>query len=104
KVKEKLSSVSRALDLKALVEDATVCGMSSSLVQVTIVPAFTVSFSGPNVKLAILTLVSAAAHARPAATQAPRTKAAPAARGYPGPPRTISSFIAASLSPAKACQ
>jgi hypothetical protein len=38
----------------------TVCGMSSSLVQVTVVPAFTVTVVGLKVKLSIFTSVSAA--------------------------------------------
>src|SRR6266851_2635264 len=36
----------------------TVCGMSSRLVQVTVVPTFTVSCAGSKVKLSIITLVS----------------------------------------------
>jgi hypothetical protein len=42
KVKEKLSSVSSAFDLNSWVVEVTVCGMSSSLRQVTVVPTFTV--------------------------------------------------------------
>ena len=52
--------MSSALDLNARVVDVTVCGISSSLVQVTVVPAFTVSSCGLKVKLAILTWTSAA--------------------------------------------
>src|SRR5436305_7863705 len=55
KVKENFSSVSRTLDLKTPSVLTTVCGMSSRLVQVTVVPADTVSVSGPKLKLSILT-------------------------------------------------
>src|SRR5262249_37200459 len=50
-----LSSVSSALDLKVSVLEATVCGMSSSLIQITVVPAFTVTRCGAKVKLSIFT-------------------------------------------------
>jgi hypothetical protein len=40
--KEKLSSVSSAFDLNSRVAEVTVCGMSSSLRQVTVVPAYRV--------------------------------------------------------------
>src|SRR5437870_8003725 len=43
---ENLSFVSSAFDLKSLLLEATVCGTSSSLVQVTVVPAFTVICCG----------------------------------------------------------
>src|SRR5262249_38451458 len=42
-VNENLSLVSSAFDLKSLLLEATVCGMSSSLIQMTVVPAFTVT-------------------------------------------------------------
>ena len=45
---------------RKLLGDTTVCGMSSSLVQVTVVPAFTFSSCGPKVKFPILTATSAA--------------------------------------------
>src|SRR6516165_11182789 len=58
KVKEKLSSVSSAPDfLKALFDEAMPCGISSLLVQVTVVPAFTVSVCGPKEKLSIDTML-----------------------------------------------
>jgi hypothetical protein len=53
-------SVSSACDLNARVVDVTVWGMSSSFVHVTVVPALTVIWGGLKVKLAILTLLSAA--------------------------------------------
>src|SRR6185369_6277047 len=58
-VKENLPSVSMTLERK-LLADTTVCGMSSSLVQVTVVPALTFSSCGPKVKLPILTATSSA--------------------------------------------
>src|SRR6266851_7934427 len=59
-VNENLSPVSSAFDLNSLAFEATVCGISSSLVQVTVVPAFTVMPCGAKVKLSIFTSVSAA--------------------------------------------
>src|SRR5262245_65153902 len=64
-----LSSVSSALDLNVRVLDATVCGMSSSLIQVTAVPAFTVTRSGTKAKLSILTSTAAARAGSAAATR-----------------------------------
>src|SRR6516165_11091745 len=61
KVKEKLSSVSSAFDLNSRVAEETVCGMSSSLRQVTVVPVFTVSCVGAKVKLSIAAVASCAA-------------------------------------------
>src|SRR6476661_791154 len=58
-VNENLSSLSSGFDLK-LLGDTTVCGISSSLVQVTVAPDFTFSSCGPNVKLPILTTASSA--------------------------------------------
>src|SRR5215469_15368120 len=57
KVNENLSSVSRALDLNALgsSELTTVCGISSRLIHVTVVPAATVKVTGEKLKLSILT-------------------------------------------------
>src|SRR5437660_8935670 len=55
KVKENFSSVSSTLDLKTLSSLTTVCGMSSRLVHVTMVPTATVSVVGPKLKLSILT-------------------------------------------------
>jgi hypothetical protein len=40
-VNEKRSSVSSAFDLNNLVVEVTVCGMSSSLIHVTMAPGFT---------------------------------------------------------------
>src|SRR5690242_20264386 len=54
-VKEYPSPVSSAFDLKTSLLDVTVCGISSSLVQVTVVPALTVTFGGLKVKLSIFT-------------------------------------------------
>src|SRR5215469_6716704 len=57
KVNENLSSVSSALDLNTLgsSELTTVCGISSRLVHVTVVPAATVKVTGEKLKLSILT-------------------------------------------------
>src|SRR5262252_3309647 len=59
-VNENLSSLSKAFDLKANVDDVTVCGMSSSLVQMTVVPDFTFNSCGPKVKFPIFTEISSA--------------------------------------------
>src|SRR5580704_12177327 len=59
-VNEKLSSVSSAFDLNSLLEEATVCGVSSALSQATVVPAFTVTRAGEKAKLSISTLLSGA--------------------------------------------
>src|SRR5262245_40672795 len=57
-VKENLSSLSRTLDLKVVLSSlTTVCGISSRLVHVTVVPAEIVSSVGPKLKLSILTSV-----------------------------------------------
>src|SRR4051812_31235498 len=50
KVKEKLSSVSRGLERKDFFVSTMVCGMSSLLIQVTVVPGVTVTCWGLNVK------------------------------------------------------
>src|ERR1700737_2333244 len=55
-VNEKVPSVSMVFD-RNLPAATTVCGMSSRLVQVTVVPTFTVSCAGSKVKLSIITLV-----------------------------------------------
>src|SRR5215472_9332635 len=49
--------MSNALDLNALgsLELATVCGISSRLIDVTVVPAVIVKFAGEKLKLSILT-------------------------------------------------
>src|SRR4051794_959636 len=62
KVKEKLSSVSSALERKDLFVSTIMCGISSLLTQVTFVPGVTVICSGSNVKLptVIVTLCSPA--------------------------------------------
>src|SRR5713226_9846407 len=57
KVKENFSSVSSTLDLKTPSVLTTVCGMSSRLVHVTVVPTGIVSVSGPKLKLSIFTSV-----------------------------------------------
>src|SRR5213079_3281309 len=59
-VNENLSRVSSALDLKTLVLEATVCGTSSSLIQVTAVPAFTLMRCGAKANWSILISMSAA--------------------------------------------
>src|SRR5262245_13805811 len=58
-VKENLSPVSSAFDLKNLLLEATMCGTSSSLIQVTVVPAFTVMRWGTNANWSISTSASA---------------------------------------------
>src|SRR5215470_2344966 len=58
-VNENLSSLSSGFDLK-LLGDTTVCGISSTLVHVTVVPDFTFTSCGPKVKLSILTATSSA--------------------------------------------
>src|SRR5262252_5340535 len=85
-VKENLSSVSSAFERKAPADvDVTVWGMSSSLVQVTVVPAFTVIRCGAKVKLSIFTSSSAArAAAGSADASARRSAAANAPRNKPG--------------------
>src|SRR6516165_1168097 len=76
-VNENLSPVSSAFDLKSLLLEAMVCGTSSSLVQVTVVPAFTVMRCGVKVNWSISTSVSAAcADAAGKAAAAARTAAA----------------------------
>src|SRR5258708_1805748 len=75
-VNENLSPVSSAFDLNSLVFEATVCGISSSFVQVTVVPAFTVMLCGAKVKLSIFTSVSAACVPAAWAAAAGRTAAA----------------------------
>ena len=58
-VKEKLSLVSRAPDLKRPVSLTTVCGSSSWFDQVTVVPTVTISVVGANMKLFATTTVAA---------------------------------------------
>src|SRR5213079_1329652 len=60
KVKENFSSVSSTLDLKTPSVLTTVCGISSRLVHVTLVPTGTVSVAGPKLKLSIFTSVVSA--------------------------------------------
>src|SRR5713226_5218057 len=57
KVKVNFSSVSSTLDLKTPSVLTTVCGISSRLVHVIVVPAGTVSVAGPKLKLSIFTSV-----------------------------------------------
>src|SRR5215471_5394539 len=56
-LKENFSSESSTLDLNTFGSSAltTVCGMSSRLVQVTVVPTATVKAAGPKLKLSIFT-------------------------------------------------
>src|SRR6478736_5021405 len=60
KVCENLSLVSSALERNLSSFSETRCGMSSALIQVTVVPALTVKVGGSNVKFAILTWASTA--------------------------------------------
>src|SRR3984893_17568196 len=79
KVNENLSPVSSAFDLKSFVLEATVCGTSSSLIQVTVVPAFTATRCGMKACWSIFTSVSAAcAEAAGKANAAERTATASA--------------------------
>jgi hypothetical protein len=78
-VNENLSPVSSAFDLKSLLLEAMVCGTSSSLLQITVVPAFTVMRCGVKVNWSISTSVSAArADAAGKAAAAARTATASA--------------------------
>src|SRR5215467_998369 len=61
KVCEKVSSVSSAADLNFPSFSRTVCGLSSALVQVTVVPAETVNAGGVKLKLSIFTAAAFAA-------------------------------------------
>src|ERR1700704_2613468 len=60
KVNENLSFVSSVFDLKSLLLPTTTLGMSSSLTQVTVVRAFTLTRCGAKMKWSICTSVSAA--------------------------------------------
>ena len=84
KVKEKLSPVSKAFDLKRRSTSASAWGISSSLVHVTVVPTAISAVSGVKVKLSILTTVSAAtsgdAPVKPSAKAAANAIAARAGR------------------------
>ena len=73
--------------LERFVIEATVCGISSSFFQVTLVPALMVSVCGENVKLSIFTSASAARAGRPNASSAATIRAAHLARAAPGPDR-----------------
>src|SRR4029077_1715036 len=55
KVKENFSSVSSTLDLNTLSVLTIVWGISSRLVQVTVVPTATVRVAGPKLKLSTFT-------------------------------------------------
>src|SRR5215831_3283621 len=59
-VNENLPAVSSAFDLKSLLLEAMVCGTSSSLAQVTVVPAFTVMRCGVKVNWSMSTSASVA--------------------------------------------
>jgi hypothetical protein len=68
-VKANFSPVPSTLDLKIWPSATTVCGTSSRFVQVTWVPAFTLSFAGEKLKLSIvISAVIAEAGAAPGAT------------------------------------
>jgi hypothetical protein len=58
--REPVAGIKRAFDLKSLLLEATVCGVSSSLSHLTVVPIFTVNCCGAKVKLSIFTVASAA--------------------------------------------
>src|ERR1700746_2465255 len=60
KVNENFSSGSSTLDLNTLSVLTTVCGISSRLVQVTVVPTATVRVAGPKLKLSTFTSALAA--------------------------------------------
>src|ERR1700746_3964745 len=60
KVNENFSSVSSTLDLNTLSVLTTVCGISSRLVQVTVVPTATVRVAGLRLKLSTFTSALAA--------------------------------------------
>src|SRR3569833_2680765 len=77
-VNENESPVSSGFDLMLLRGLATVCGMSSLLVQTTVSPAFTFTSFGLKVKLSMPTLISAAPaglSARDAISAAPAARA-----------------------------
>ena len=74
-VNEYVPSVSSTFERK-LLGDTTVCGMSSSLVQVMVVPALIFTSCGPKVKFPILI---AAASAAQTGVAAKRRKTATAA-------------------------
>src|ERR1700732_210457 len=61
KVCEKVSSVSSAADLNLPSFSRTVCGLSSALIQVTVVPGATTSIGGVKVKLSFFTAAAFAA-------------------------------------------
>src|SRR6266403_1265107 len=61
KVCEKVSSVSSAADLNFPSFSRTVCGLSSALIQVTVVPGATTSIGGVKLKLSIFTAAAFAA-------------------------------------------
>src|SRR4029077_6873958 len=61
KVWEKVSSVSRAADLNFPSFSRTLCGVSSSLVQLTVVPGATTKAGGVKLKLSIRTAAALAA-------------------------------------------
>ena len=80
-MKENRSSVSMTLDLKVCWSlDTTVWGISSWLIQVTVVPTLTVSASGPKTKLSIR-MVGLAGAAAGAETAGPAATAAARCRG-----------------------
>src|SRR6266550_3252381 len=60
KVCVKVSSVSSAADLNFPSFSRTVCGLSSALIQVTVVPGATTSIGGVKLKLSIFTAAVAA--------------------------------------------
>src|SRR4029077_2494158 len=78
-VKENLSFVSSAFDLKNLVLDATVCGTSSSLIQVTVVPVFTVTCCGVKVNWSMSSSGPAACADAPGKAGATASLATPSA-------------------------
>src|SRR5215470_213000 len=85
KVCENVSSVSSAADLNFPSFSRTECGLSSSLVQVTVVPGGTTNVGGVKLKLSIFTAVAAAATGT-AASPAEGLCAAPARRSEITPP------------------
>jgi hypothetical protein len=71
--------VSSAFDLKSRLDAATVCGMSSSLRHVTVVPTFTERRAGEKVKLSMVAVASSVLTKAWEATARVRTPASKAA-------------------------
>src|SRR5262244_3350693 len=83
KVNENLSPVSRACDLNRVSLSTIVCGSSSLLTQVTVVPTGTVRCAGTKLQLLISIVFSSADAGRPTPMARRATKAAAASSGRP---------------------